>query len=867
MSDKGSPVYMKMSNNLAYLRQTIETVLRCNLIEATSRSDKAESENLIQRFLHAVSDRMGDLSDKIHQDSEQLSRHIDPQWVILAAGKGTRIDPSSRLNKNLDLWFGEQNTLQLSRSYLPGSRPHIIVVNAQMAGRVAKTDIPSSGVIPPAALDPNETDRLFGPNAILCVQPDHPYGTGAALRIALSALSESDAECIGVAFGDEPFLNQAIFVGTLLSHFTVGADVTLCGKIPDTVVDKGGLFFDDDGRFIGTKEWYDMTDTEKETMWRRLERGEAYTNTGITLIRRDAAIARIDRLTSHGDKSELHHVDLIRHCYEDGLKTNAYIHQGEIISGINRWSNVLAGEEHLFVETKQKLIQKRVRVDPAAQITLANDDIEIGHGCYLLGRIHLGGGVKIGNYCRLENVVLLGNTTIGDRVGLKDVTTRDTTFESNPLYTEVTAPITGLAVSSHIENSQFDCVKVGSSVSLNSVAAHAIMIPAETSIRDTQLGVPARSVHHATYNTQSLSSQISQTVLNQLVFPDYKAGVFTFGEKRGLPDWENLRQHVTSHSERELIQRATRNPTLRQTAINAVRELLALRRFDDIHVIDDLTPEELWGSIFKIVTLCTGNPDPYRKDKLNARQTAINLLAQFSDCDWLERLKLVIAANIIDYSSARVVAKLGENSDYFNLVLQEAIHASLAIDCFNLFQSTVIEGGPKRILWLIDNDGEAVFDLWLIEVLVERGHQVTVAGKSEPATNDATLDDLRELAEQPHFQKLRNQIATGDVGLISSGSNTVGTNLYQGTGAFANALLDADLVISKGQGNLFTTLGLKKDTFYLLLSKGVTAERLTGVVPDRNRVIDGLILAYVPGGTRLDRTLKEFCIRADYGEF
>ena len=846
-----------MNSNLDNLRQTIETVLCCNLSEAIGISDKAEAEKLIRRFLHAVSDRIGGQSDP----SAHLSRQIDPQWVILAAGKGTRIDPSSRLNKNLDLWFGEQNTLQLSRSYLPGSRPHIIVVNPQMAARVAKTDIPSSGVLPPSVLDPEETNRLFGPNVILCLQPEHPYGTGAALRVALPAVAESDAECIGVAFGDEPFLNQAIFVGTLLSHFTVGADVTLCGKIPDTVVDKGGLFFDSEGKFIGTKEWYDMTDTEKDTMWRRLEDGEAYTNTGITLIHRDAAIARMDRLQPHGDKSELHHVDLIYHCCEDGLRTNAYIHHGEIISGVNRWSNVLTGEEHLFADAKKKLIQKGVRVDPAAQITLANNNIEIGHGCYLLGRIHLGDGVEVGNYCRLENTVLLGNTTVGDCVGLKGVTAKDTTFESNSLSTEIAAPITGLDVGSYIENSQFDCVKVGRAANLKSVAARAIVLPTGLSMSDKQLGVPSRSANHPVRYTQSVSSHISQTLLDQLVLPDYKPGVFNFNDKRGLPDWENLRRHVSSHSERELIERATRNPILRQAAINAVGELLELRQTNGAHVIDDLTPEELWGSIFKVVMLCTGNPDPYRRDKLNARQTAFNLLVQFSDCDWLERLKLVIAANIIDYSSARVVAKLRENPDYFNLVLQEAIHASLAIDCFDRFQSTVIEGDPKHLVWLIDNDGESVFDLWLIESLAEHGHQITVVGKAEPATNDATLDDLRDLTTHPHFQKLREQIAVGDVHLISSGSNTVGTNLYQGTGEFANALLDADLVISKGQGNLYTTLGLKKDTFYLLLSKGVTAERLTGVIPDQNQVIDGLILAYVPGGTRLDRTLKEFCTR------
>ena len=129
--------------------------------------------------------------------------------------------------------------------------------------------------------------------------------------------------------------------------------------------------------------------------------------------------------------------------------------------------------------------------------------------------------------------------------------------------------------------------------------------------------------------------------MDQLVLPGYKPGVFTFGDKRGLPDWEKSPAgHVSSHSEHELIERATRNPTLRQVAINAVGELLELRKTDGTHIINDLTPEELWGSIFKAVTLCTGNPDPYRRDKRNARQTAINLLCQFSDCDWLERLKL-----------------------------------------------------------------------------------------------------------------------------------------------------------------------------------------------------------------------------------
>ena len=112
----------------------------------------------------------------------------------------------------------------------------------------------------------------------------------------------------------------------------------------------------------------------------------------------------------------------------------------------------------------------------------------------------------------------------------------------------------------------------------------------------------------------------------------------------------------------------------------------------------------------------------------------------------------------------------------------------------------------------------------------------------------------------PRFQKLQEHIALGNIQMISSASKTIGTNLYQANAEFANALLDADLVISKGQGNFYTTQGLKRDTFYLLLSKGMTAERTTGVVPNRDKAIDGLILAYVPGGTQLTQTLKEFCL-------
>ena len=786
----------------------------------------------LDETLTAVSADVATLEARLaNLPADTLENDLSPQWVVLAAGKGTRIDPTGQLSKTLDITFGEQNTLQLSRRYLPGTRPHIVVINPEMAARLEEEDSP------------------LGPDAITCVQTEM-NGTGGALQAALPLLEESDAEWIGVSFGDEPFLDRAIFAETLLSHFLADADVTLCGKVPETVVDKGGLFFDGVGNLTGTKEWYDMTVSEKEEMWARWHRGEAYTNTGITLIRKAALMARMARLEPHMNRNgELHHVDLIRHCYEDGLKTHAHIYRGEVLSGVNRWSNVLSGEAALFEQTRALLVQKGVRVDPAAQITFGDEDIEIGRACYLLGRVHLGEQVRIGDYCRLENVTLLGATTVGDSVGLEDVTATDTTFASNPLPETLSEPVRGLATRSNIRSSRFDAVHVGADVNLSGVVVAGTVIPGGLSLSDRTLGVPPAESPPG----------VPKRLFEAIVPPDYSPGVFTFGAMKGLPDWEGLRTHVQSHSETELIPRATRHSDLQATASSAVEILLNLRREGGDYYIESLTPEELWGSIFEMVALHTGCPNPYRADKLKARETALGLLGEFWKDDWLTRLKLVVAGNIIDYSSERVVKKLKANPDYFAEALRAAVEAPFAIDCYEAFCEKVIEASPQRILWMADNDGEVVFDLACVQELVKCGHRLCVVGKADDASNDATVADLHEIIAGPEFRELRTAMQAGIVSLMSSGAKTIGTNLYQGTPEFFNALLEADLVISKGQGNFFTTPGWAKDTFYLLLSKGVTAERSTGVVADRNLLIDGLILADVPGGTARTVPLREIC--------
>ena len=102
--------------------------------------------------------------------------------------------------------------------------------------------------------------------------------------------------------------------------------------------------------------------------------------------------------------------------------------------------------------------------------------------------------------------------------------------------------------------------------------------------------------------------------------------------------------------------------------------------------------------------------------------------------------------------------------------------------------------------------------------------------------------------------------SSGRFRIIGSGSRTAGTNLHDVTPEFLHALRECDCVVSKGQGNWYTTQHLRRDTFYLLLSKGMTAERTTGIVAPDSQTVGGLIVAYVPRDATWDGQLRDFAV-------
>jgi uncharacterized protein with ATP-grasp and redox domains len=170
--------------------------------------------------------------------------------------------------------------------------------------------------------------------------------------------------------------------------------------------------------------------------------------------------------------------------------------------------------------------------------------------------------------------------------------------------------------------------------------------------------------------------------------------------------------------------------------------------------------------------------------------------------------RLAIAGNVIDFGIFSSVDVEG--------AIAQALDAPLAVGDYRSFRRAV--EGRNRVLYLVDNAGEVVFDRLLIEALVGMGKEVTAVVKGGAVINDCTLTDALEVG------------LDGICEIMDNGSDAVGTILETTTGAFRKRFWDLRaLVISKGQGNFETLLEEDREGFFLFQSKCGVLSRALGV--------------------------------------
>lgn len=222
------------------------------------------------------------------------------------------------------------------------------------------------------------------------------------------------------------------------------------------------------------------------------------------------------------------------------------------------------------------------------------------------------------------------------------------------------------------------------------------------------------------------------------------------------------------------------------------------------------SPLKVNRDLHSMVRKITGNADPYKplKDKYNNK--ALNYSAKYeevvkkSDNPFKTALKLAIAGNIIDFGPAHKFSV----EETIERVLNSKFKNDDSDKLFKEVQKA------EKILYLLDNTGEIVFDGIFLNALNHPG--ITLAVRHSPILNDATLEDIEFMGLDKKYN------------VITNGDNAPGTLLSHVSEEFLEIFNSADLIISKGQGNYEGLSAVKdKNIFFLLMAKcGIIADDL-----------------------------------------
>ncbi len=167
-----------------------------------------------------------------------------------------------------------------------------------------------------------------------------------------------------------------------------------------------------------------------------------------------------------------------------------------------------------------------------------------------------------------------------------------------------------------------------------------------------------------------------------------------------------------------------------------------------------------------------------------------------------ECIKYVCAGNYIDFSAVANVTV-----DTFESLLRKADKEVVLAEEFIRFQEDLKRA--HNLVYLTDNCGEIVLDKIFIQFIkgIYPQLDITVIVRGNPVINDATMEDAREVG----LTKL--------VSCIGNGNAAPGTVLNRLSQEAKQVLLDADVVISKGQGNFESLYGEGVNPYFLFLCK------------------------------------------------
>lgn len=217
---------------------------------------------------------------------------------------------------------------------------------------------------------------------------------------------------------------------------------------------------------------------------------------------------------------------------------------------------------------------------------------------------------------------------------------------------------------------------------------------------------------------------------------------------------------------------------------------------------EDFSAPAFSRALHTILKRYTKNPDPYTEAKRKSNDLVLGMYTQLkkqiseSDNPFDTALRLAIAGNIIDFAV----------SSSFNLqsAIDKVLHSDFAIDHSAHLKQDLLNA--KTVLYLGDNAGEIVLDKLFIETMKHSNLYYAVRG--DPVINDATIEDARYVGMDVNAH------------VLSNGYDAPSTIIEHCSTEFKETFNHADIIISKGQGNLEGLLNkTSKKVYFLLMVK------------------------------------------------
>lgn len=220
---------------------------------------------------------------------------------------------------------------------------------------------------------------------------------------------------------------------------------------------------------------------------------------------------------------------------------------------------------------------------------------------------------------------------------------------------------------------------------------------------------------------------------------------------------------------------------------------------------------EAAGDMHRLIRNSSHIADPYLEEKEFINNYLVELYPEFKAAvnssinPFDKALRLSIAGNIIDNIAS---------PDYdIKRTINHVLSSDFRID-HSAFLSEEIQKA-NTILYLGDNAGEIVLDKLFIASI--NHPNIIFAVRGAPVINDVTIEDAT-------FVGMENEAK-----VISNGSDAPSTILTKVSDEFLEIYNNADLIISKGQGNLEGLIHEKsKNIFFLFMVKCDVIAKLIG---------------------------------------